>query len=233
MTRPGSGTGNAVDQQSIVMASVLTQLFRRPSGSGWLILSGGPTPEELIHRTLALVEHAGSIVAVVPRPVDSEAGESALENWTDVSGWEGRTVDCDSSDLVEDALSEAALVLLPDLAGAEAYTRALGSTDAGEYLLAALYAGVIICAEGAAAESLGEGFETSGGAELPALRWIPAALIQARFREDRPPPDSLRRKDRFRIGLPVGAAIALGPEGEREIWGAPKPTITFKEWWKK
>jgi hypothetical protein len=213
------------------MPSVLTQLFRRPAGAGWLVISGGPAPEEIIRRTQALVNQAGVVVAVAPRPADLAAAEIVLQDWTDYSGWDGRSVDCESPDALEDALSEAALVLLPDLADAETYTRALGSTDAGEFLLAALDAGVVVYAEGPAAEALGEGVETAARLEIPALGWIPGAIIQTRFLPGRLPPESLKRKDRFRIGLPVGAAIALGPEGEREIWGEEKPTITFKEWW--
>ncbi len=215
------------------MPSVLSQLFRRPPGSGWLILSGGRTREELIQRVLALVEHAGILAAVVPSPRDLPRAEIALDEWMDASGWEGRRVDCESSDALEDALSEAALVLLPDLADAETYTGSIGQTDANEFLLAALDAGVVIVAEGAAAESLGEQFVVGGGQSgAPGLRWIPGAVIQTHFSEGKLIPVSLNRKDLFRLGVPDGMAIALGPGAEREIWGEGKPTITFKEWWK-
>jgi hypothetical protein len=215
------------------MPSVLSQVFRRPPGSGWLILSGGPTHEELIQRALALVEHAGILVAVAPSPDDVPRAEIALERWMDASGWEGRSVGCDSSDALEDALSEAALVLLPGLADAETCTRSIGQTDANEFLLAALDAGVVIVAEGVAAESLGEQFVAGGGQSgAPGLGWIPGAIIQTHFSEEKPIPAMLIRNDLFRIGLPDGMAIALGPGAEREIWGEGKPTITFKEWWK-
>ncbi|MGB7538785.1 MAG: hypothetical protein WBM17_09615 [Anaerolineales bacterium] len=215
------------------MPSVLSQLLRRPQGTGWLILSGGPTPEELIRRALALVEHAGILAAVVPSPRDLPDAEVALEGWIDVSGWEGRSVDCDSSDAIEDVLSEASLVLLPDLADTETLTRSLGQTDANEFLLAALDAGVVIVAEGAAAESLGEQITAGGGQSgAPGLGWIPGAIIQTHFSEEKTIAPILNRNDRFRIGLPEGVSIALGPELEREIWGEGKPTITFREWWK-
>jgi hypothetical protein len=215
------------------MPSVLSQLFRRPQGTGWLVLCGGPAPEGLILRALALVEHAGILLAVVPSARDLPGGDIALEPWMDSSGWEGRSVDCETSEILEDALTEAALVLLPDLANAGTYVRGLGQTDANDFLLAALDAGVVIVAEGAAAESLGQQIaavdEQSG---TPGLGWIPGAIIQTHFSEDASNPSILNRNDRFRIGLPVGVSIALGPEEEREIWGEGKPTITFREWWK-
>jgi hypothetical protein len=216
------------------MPSVLSQLLRRPKGTGWLILSGGLTPEELIRRALALVDHAGILTAVVPSPRDLSGAETALEGWIDVSGWEGRCIDCDSSYALEDALSEASLVLLPDLADAETFTRSLGQTDANEFLLAALDAGVVIVAEGAAAESLGEQIVAGDGQSgAPGLGWIPGAIIQTHFSEEKSITPILNRNDRFRIGFPEGVSMALGPELEREIWGEGKPTVTFREWWKE
>ena len=35
----------------------------------------------------------------------------------------------------------------------------------------------------------------------------------------------------FRLGLPEGVSLALGPGDEREIWGEEKPVITFRGWW--
>jgi len=217
-----------------MMPSVLSQLFRRPPGSGWLVLSGNSLPENHIQRALALVDHAGSIVAVVPDSEDLPAAENALLVWLDLSGWNGRSVDCGSPDVLEDALCEAAIVLLPDLADADTYSRALGQTDAGEFLLAALDAGAVLIAEGPAAEAMGEQIEAPSDNRTgsPALRWIPGAIVQTHFSADQPPPISLKRKEFFRIGLPEGVSIALGPGEEREIWGEGKPTITFREWWK-
>jgi hypothetical protein len=215
------------------MPSVLSQLLRRPPGSGWLILSGGPLPEEQIQRALALVDHAGCIAAMVPSPGFLPAGDDALQAWVDASGWNAGTVDCESSDAAEEAASEAALVLLPDLPDLQAYCRALGQTDACEFLLAALDGGAVIVAEGSAAQVLGELWELpSGLSECPGLKWIPGAVVHAHYSADQAPPVSFKRKDLFRIGLPDGVSIAMGPGGEREIWGDRKPTITFREWWK-
>lgn len=220
------------------MPSVLSKLFRRPPGSGWLVLSGGSIPEDLIQRALALVDKAGSVVAVVPAPEHLPDAENALQAWTDISGWSGRVVDCETSDVLEDALSEAALVILPDLADPETYSRALGQTDACEFLLAALDAGVVIVADGPAAEAMGDQLfaagddSTASSVGRPALRWLPGAVIQTHFSENQAPPITFKRKELFRIGLPEGVAIAMGPEEEREIWGSGKPTITFREWWK-
>ena len=201
--------------------------------------------DEHVERALALVEHAGTAVAVVPTAEFLAMAEEALDPWIAVTGWSGRAVDCSSPEIAEEQVSEATLILLPDGAPADLYVEALGQTDIGEFLLSALDGGAVIVAAGTAAESMGELIADSsadrnpdthsGGdghrAGVPALRWIPGAIIQSHFSPGIPIPAALKRKDLFRIGLPEGAAIALGPEDEREIWGEPKPVITFRGWW--
>ena len=72
--------------------------------------------------------------------------------------------------------------ILPD---AETYVRGIGQTDANDFLLAALDAGVVIVAEGAAAESLGQQIAAvDGQSGAPGLGWIPGAIIQTHFSED-------------------------------------------------
>jgi hypothetical protein len=194
-------------------------------------------PEELMLRTLALVDQAGIVAAVAPSPGHLPAVDAVLQTWLDLSGWDGRSVDCESSDALEDALSEAAVVLLPDLADPETYARALAQTDACEFLLAALDAGVVIVADGPAAEAMGDQLEAlemetaATPSRSPALRWLPGAVVQTHFPDTQSPPIAFKRKELFRIGLPEGVAIAMGPAEEREIWGEGKPTITFREWW--
>ena len=227
------------------MPSVLSQLFRRPPGSGWLILSGGLPTDDHVQRALALVEHAGTAIALVPTAEFLGPAEEALDPWIALTGWGGKAVDCGSPDAVEEEVSEAALVLLPDGAAANLFVEALGQTDAGEFLLSALDEGAVIVAAGSAAEAMGELIAESnpdhlpdlhGGndghrAGSPALGWIPGAIIQSHFTAGIPIPASLKRKDLFRIGLPDGVSLALGPGDEREIWGEEKPVITFRGWW--
>jgi len=227
------------------MPSVLSQLFRRPPGTGWLILCGGSTTDDHVLRALALVERAGTAIAVVPAPEFLGMAEEALDPWIASTGWSGKPVDCGSPEVVEEEVAEAALVLLPDGVVANLYVEALGQTDAGEFLLSALDEGALIVAAGSAAEAMGELIaESSAGrfqdlqggdgdhrAGYPALGWIPGAIIQSHFTAGAPIPASLKRKDLFRLGLPEGASLALGPGEEREIWGEEKPVITFRGWW--
>jgi hypothetical protein len=210
-----------------------------------LVLSGGSPIDVHVERALALVEHAGTAVAVVPTAEFLGPAEEALDPWIAFTGWNGKAVDCGSPEIVEDSVFEATLILLPDCGEARGYVEALNETDAGEFLLAALDGGAVIVAAGSAAEALGEliadpgavlipdsfGRDSGNRSGRPALGWVPNAIIQSHFAAGTPVPAALQRKDLFRIGLPEGVSIALGPEDEREIWGEEKPVITFRGWW--
>jgi hypothetical protein len=87
------------------MASVLSQLLRRPPGSGWIVLSGGSPIDEHVERALALVEHAGTAVAVVPTAEYLPLAEEALDPWVAFTGWNAKAVNCGFPDIVEDAVS--------------------------------------------------------------------------------------------------------------------------------
>jgi hypothetical protein len=191
------------------------------------------------------VEHAGTAIAVVPTADFLGMAEEALDPWIALTGWSGRAVDCGSLDIVEEEVSEATLILLPDGAAANLYVEALGQTDAGEFLLSAVDGGTVIVAAGSAAEAMGEliaepdadrlpdllGGDSNHRTGSPALGWIPGAIIQSHFSAGIPIPASLKRKELFRLGLPDGVSLALGPGDEREIWGEEKPVITFRGWW--
>jgi hypothetical protein len=218
------------------MASALTRILRRPYGKGWLILSGGQTTDGNVLRVLALIDRAGSAVAVVPAPCHLPQADETLSPWLDRLGWPGNAIDCDSDVDMEEKISEASLILLPDLSGAAEYAGAFSRTDAGQFILGALDEGAIIVAEGVAAESLGEVVETTpfssgGSAYQPGLGWVPGACIQAHFSGARDARILARKKALIRIGIPPEAAIALGPDDQRELWGGLQPTITFGSEW--
>jgi hypothetical protein len=210
-----------------------------------LILSGGLPTDDHVTRALALVEHAGTAIALVPSADFLRAADEALDPWIALTGWNGGAVDCSASENLEEEISEATLILLPDGAPADRFVRALGETDAGEFLLEALDGGAVIVAAGSAAEAVGEliaetdanrdpdrpGGDGDNRAGSPALGWVPGAIIQSHFSAGIPIPASLLRKDLFRIGLPDGVSLALGPGEQRELWGEEKPVITFRGWW--
>jgi hypothetical protein len=192
-------------------------------------------PDAQILRVLELADRAGTVVALVPRAVDRSPAEEWLSVWLDISGRPGRTVDCETRETLDEDLSEASMVLLPDLADPQIYARAIGQSDAAEYLLEALDDGALILAEGTAGEALGEaveGAEDSTRAELTAgLGWLPASVLLTHYAQPRTANILRKRPQWVQIGLPEETAIVLGPSGERELWGDLAPILTFGSGW--
>lgn len=192
-------------------------------------------PDAQIQRVLALAIRAGSILVLTLKHDEVGLVEEILSSWLDQSGWPGRAVGLDADGLLEEEIAEASIILLPDVGDPIAWREGLSQTDAVEFLLSALDDGAIILAEGPAAETFGEAMETvlssaSGGFDS-GLGWLPKAVIQGHFSHLRKSTILLKRSNLFRIGLPEGTALALGPQEEREVWGVNPPIITFGSEW--
>jgi hypothetical protein len=217
------------------MRSILAKILNRPPGSGWLVISGGSLPDAQMLRVLELTDRAGTIIALAPRSEALAQTEEWLSTWLDLSGRPGNPVDCETGTRLEEEIAEASLILIPDLFPPQVVAQGIGQSDAVEYLLGAIDEGALILAEGAAAEALGEvveGRDASGETDLTSgLNWIPSTLIQAHFTPSRSPDLLLKRPQLVRVGLPDGTAMALGPEGDREIWGETPPILTFGSRW--
>jgi hypothetical protein len=218
------------------MPSPLANIIHRPEGKGWLVLTGGIPPEEQIQRVLALVQHAGSILGLVSHSDSVTEAETILEEWLILSGWPGKIRAIGSSptvaaDTLLEEMEEATILFFLDSGDSNAFLQEFNAADLQESVLAALDDGSVIVASGAAADALGEVLVDSNGLPHPGLGWIPAAVIQARFQPQQACPILTTRPGLFRFGIPEGAALALGPEGERELWGAERPTLTFGIGW--
>jgi hypothetical protein len=132
-----------------------------------------------------------------------------------------------------DDIEEASLILLLHDGDPLTFAQAMAASDLQEPILQALDDGTVIVASCAAADALGEVLIRADGQALPALNWIPAAVIQSHFHPNLPCPILSKRPGLYRLGIPAGAALALGPDGERELWGPEKPTLTFGIGWEK
>lgn len=213
--------------------TAVTSFFRRPEGTGWLILSGGALGDEQVARVLGTMAVAGPVVVVVPSESEKAKGESELTAFLDASGLPGSVVFLrtpgEESDRLLLVLGEAAVIVVADCGTAESLLLALEESQASDVLLEALRNGSAILAEGAAAEALGEFI---GNRELiPGLGWLPGAVIQAHHTPDRACPGLSHRSHLYRLGLAEGTALALGPQGSVELWGQPSPVVTFGTGW--
>ncbi len=202
--------------------------FVRPAGGGWLILSGGSADDAVLARVAALIQQAGPLVVLAPSPSDREAAEARLIESSTVCGIPGEILTLGGMN-TDERLGEASLVVLPDVVDARDMVAALEDSGSGEVLLATLDAGAVILAEGRSAEALGEVVE----ADPPAAGggWLRQAVIQSGFVEGTACQVLGKRPMLFRLGLGEHAALALGPQGEVEVWGEPAPTVTLGAAW--
>jgi hypothetical protein len=218
------------------MASVLSSIIRRPPGTGWLVLHGGEPVDGNLQRTLALTQHAGNILTLTPTPQEIPFAEDAQNIWQEISGWAGKVrslVDLDeiSYSRLLDEMDEATLIYFPDTGAGIRLIEAIQSEELLEPLAAALDDGALIVASGNAAGIFGDWLVDREGAAIPGLAWIPSSVIQPHYVPNMACPLLTKRPGLFRLGIPEAAALALGPEEERELWGEVKPTLTFGIGW--
>ncbi len=116
-----------------------------------------------------------------------------------------------------------------------AKTERLAAADASSRLLACLRSGGALAAFGGSAAAFGEVFVTETGGLTPGLGWLPASIL---LPEPAPAADDatlrawLRSPEkRIALRLPRSSVLALGPEGEVEVWGGAQPALTLGPAW--
>jgi len=202
--------------------------FMRPQGRGWLILCGGPADDAIAARAAALVQQAGQLVVLAPSTKAREVAEARLAECSAVCGLPGETVIL-GSPRGEEFLGEAAMIILPDTVSAGELAKTFEESGFGEGLLLALEDGAVVLAEGRSSEALGEVIEAE---DLGAgCGWLRRAVVQSHYEAGMACLAILKRPTLYRLGLGEHAALALGPQGQVEVWGEPAPTLTLGAEW--
>jgi hypothetical protein len=120
---------------------------------------------------------------------------------------------------------------------AESWVEALTPSTATSSTLDAIGEGSLVYAVGGAAEALGSWMFPVGGAPREALGWLPGGVILP-GRADPAEVDGLtkllaREDHSYALGLAEGAVLALGPQGEVEVWSESRPTIALGRGWRQ
>jgi hypothetical protein len=207
------------------------QVLRWLDGRGWLVLSGGHAEgSEIRAQALSLVAADGG-VAYVSFGGGTAAGEQALADMDDLGAPPGYIVDVLTEDdqTISARLAEAGMIVLesgPNLA--DVRSALMGAASAG--MQAAFKNGAIILAEGWSGAAFGAWAALESGS-VPSLAWLENSAIF-------PTVTSITQSESARallqaqpaaivIGLGVGSALALGPDGEVETWGKRQVTIAL------
>lgn len=202
--------------------------FMRPQGGGWLILCGGPADDAIAARAAALVQQAGPLVVLAPFAEAREAAEVRLAECGAVCGLPGEIVILGSPG-GDERLGEAAMIVIPDTSSAAELAKTFEESGVGESLLMALEDGAVVLSEGRSSEALGEVIEAE---DLAAgCGWLRQAVIQSHHAPGMACLAILKRPTLYRLGLGEHVALALGPQGQVEVWGEPAPTVTLGVAW--
>ncbi len=209
----------------------VTELIRRPSGGGWLVLLGGgefsfgETAEA--DRAWVVKTEAGPIGFLPTASGSADYGSELAEYFEQVYQRELVTVPIYRE---RDAKRGKNLRRLEEcvavyLGGglSDQLLEVLEGSPAAEVLLQRLSSGGVVVAIGAAAHALGTVTPGLGGRDInPGLAWLPGGVVETNFD---PAHDRRLRKlldtpgVSWGLGLPSGSAVLLGPEGAVEVVG--------------
>lgn len=213
------------------------EVLRRIQGEGWVVLAGGPPELGHTYPVLAerLVQHTdlsqpGLVLTAGPPTPD---GRQFVE---DVDVLFNSNVEVHSLDELAGA-PELGRGLIALLGGqVSEWLTACDAAGLDESLLVSLTEGGLVFATQAASACFGSWTLLGSGPEIsPGLAWLPGAIVipgetdPAEREEVR---RFLRERDHaYAIGLPATAILALGPQGQVEVWGGAAPRVALGKGW--
>jgi hypothetical protein len=201
-------------------------VFHWIDGRGWLVLSGGPDRAGEL-RALALERAAADGGVAVISIAGVDAGEKLLDDLADLGAPSGYLVDLASEDdeTIQSKLAEAGMVIIEGGATASEVRSSLyGAAIAG--IQKAYENGAVILVEGTSAMVFGEWVRQASGELTAGLDWVQSALILLGADVAEQAKKALvSQPEAIAVGIGVGSALALGPDGEIEPWGKKEITV--------
>jgi hypothetical protein len=214
---------------------LVSKVFRRSFGSGWLILSGAlPTIEERgIERLLEITDSSRPVLIMKSGTEETLEIDQWIEDLCALLEVQRTQLDLGSSGNIdlESHLNKAGMLIA--FGGDESgWFNFLGDTitpllDEYESRLPP-----VMWFVGSATLPLGEWIYTKGEA---ALSWLPGCLILQEMGDlgaIEPVQSILRNQMRsYALNLVGAATIAIGPTGEIDLWGSPPASIVLGQGW--
>jgi hypothetical protein len=173
---------------------------------------------------------ADGALAVATLSGDQRAADRVLDDLEEMGAPSGYIVDLLSEDdaTVENRLAETSIVVIETGSDLRQVRSALvGAAESG--LRIAFANGGVILAEGVSAVMFGRWALQTNGALLEALGWLDDALIVpatpdlSTFAR----PVLQAHEAAYAVGIGAGTALALGPDGQVEVWGRGEIAVTL------
>lgn len=201
-------------------------------GRGWLVLSGGHIAGSSIRAQALGRIAADGAAAYVSLGSGSNMGEQALADLDELGAPPGYLVDVISEDdqTIQARLSDASLIMV-EAGSSVADLRSALLGAAADGIRAAYEHGAIILAEGLSAAVFGAWVYLPTGRISSGLDWVHNALILpgvTAMTDSRAGREALAAQPgAVAVGIGAGSALALGPDGQVEVWGERQVTITL------
>jgi hypothetical protein len=204
-------------------------VLRWLDGRGWLILSGGHDGDSEIRAQAIGRSSADGGVAYVTMGGDSALGEKALADMDDLGAPSGYLVDVLSEDdaTIQKKLADAGMIVVES--GTDLSDLRSGLMGAAaEGMKTAFENGAIILVEGLSAAVFGRWVVLESGKSVSGLAWLDNALVVPGVVSVSETPTAFNAQpSALAVGLGVGSALALGPDGELETWGRKQVTVAL------
>jgi hypothetical protein len=205
-------------------------VFSWPEGRGWLILSGGVDADDEVRAQALGRAVADGGVAYVVLSSSAETAERVLEDMEELGAPSGYLVDVNAEDdrTLHDKLADAGMIVIESGASAVDVRSALRGA-AIEGIQAAYENGAVVLAEGLSAMAFGAWVVRGDGGLEGGLEWLDGSLVAPGVTQTA---DWARgmleaQPSAFAVGIGLGSALALGPDGQVETWGKREITIAL------
>lgn len=196
------------------------KIFRWRDGRGWLVFAGGADSTGTIRgRTLGKAAADGA-VACVALSRDPAAPDHLLDDMEDLGAPSGYLVDVESEDdaTLRDRLGEAGVIVITSDAYDAEGVRSILTGAALDGIATAYANGAIVLLEGPAAAAFGA-YVLRDDQIGAGFGWLADVLVLPLLSPDEISGLLTTQPNAFALQLGVGSALALGPDGEIELWG--------------
>ena len=203
---------------------------------GWLVLAGSVHGSEAVRARALAVAAADGGVAVLACAGENKAVELLLNDFEDLGAQSGYIVDAfvEDDETLRSRLAEAGIVVV----GAELDAGLVQGALTGaisEGIRMAWQQGALVLLEGSAAMSAGSWVLQEAESCDSGLGWLPGAIVLPGVTDvgSSPVASALLAEAPAAVALGIGpqSALALGPDGELEIWGEQQVSIALGTAW--
>ena len=200
------------------------------SGNGWLVFSGGNDAlSDVRAQALSRAKVFGQTVYI---SLADDSGDALMDDMEDLGARTGFFIDLqyDSDEEIIEQLETSSMIVVEIGNSVDALYRLLRGA-AAQGISEAYKRGAIVLLEGLTINLFGRWVVSDNGQLLEGLDWVKNAFIEP---ESMGAEDSRAVRavlaeiaDAGAINVPIGSALALGPNGQVELWGEQLVTISL------